>query len=98
TNLSTLSLHDALPIYAVAKEANAGNQGEVLYNDEDDIPDEEDENQSGQNKLSKKKRKMLNKLSIAELKALVKKPEVVEWHDTSSDRKSTRLNSSHVEI
>ncbi|KAI0192400.1 hypothetical protein EV127DRAFT_510676 [Xylaria flabelliformis] len=69
---------------AVAKEANAGNQGELLHDDDDNIPDEEDENQSGQNKLSKKKRKMLNKLSIAELKALVKKPEVVEWHDTSS--------------
>ncbi|KAI0113551.1 hypothetical protein GGR51DRAFT_505864 [Nemania sp. FL0031] len=69
---------------AVAKEANAGNQGEVFHDDDDNIPDEDDENQSGQNKLSKKKRKMLNKLSIAELKALVKKPEVVEWHDTSS--------------
>ncbi|RYC55962.1 hypothetical protein CHU98_g10244 [Xylaria longipes] len=69
---------------AVAKEANAGNQGELLLDDDDNIPDEDDENQSGQNKLSKKKRKMLNKLSIAELKALVKKPEVVEWHDTSS--------------
>ncbi|RWA15037.1 hypothetical protein EKO27_g78 [Xylaria grammica] len=69
---------------AVAKEANAGNQGELLHDDDDNIPDEDDENQSGQNKLSKKKRKMLNKLSIAELKALVKKPEVVEWHDTSS--------------
>ncbi|KAI1339926.1 hypothetical protein F5Y15DRAFT_415351 [Xylariaceae sp. FL0016] len=68
----------------VAKEANAGNQGELLMNEDDDIPEEEDENQSGQNKMSKKKRKMLNKLSIAELKALVKKPEVVEWHDTSS--------------
>ncbi|KAI0161575.1 hypothetical protein GGR57DRAFT_362269 [Xylariaceae sp. FL1272] len=69
---------------AIAKEANAGNQGELLLNDDDDIPDEDDENQAGANKLSKKKRKMLNKLSIAELKALVKKPEVVEWHDTSS--------------
>ncbi|KAI0425338.1 hypothetical protein F5Y09DRAFT_102951 [Xylaria sp. FL1042] len=69
---------------AVSKEANAGNQGEVFHDDDDNIPDEDDENQSGQNKLSKKKRKMLNKLSIAELKALVKKPEVVEWHDTSS--------------
>lgn len=68
----------------IAKEANAGNQGEVFFDDDnDDIPDEEDE-ASGQQKLSKKKRKMLNKLSIAELKALVKKPEVVEWHDTSS--------------
>lgn len=69
---------------AVAKEANAGNQGEIFHDDDDNIPDEEDENQSGQTKMSKKKRKMLNKLSIAELKALVKKPEVVEWHDTSS--------------
>ncbi|KAI1174550.1 hypothetical protein F4777DRAFT_553539 [Nemania sp. FL0916] len=69
---------------AVAREANAGNQGEVFHDDDDNIPDEDDENQSGQNKMSKKKRKMLNKLSIAELKALVKKPEVVEWHDTSS--------------
>ena len=68
----------------IAKEANAGNQGEVYFDDDnDDIPSEEDE-AGGQQKLSKKKRKMLNKLSIAELKALVRKPEVVEWHDTSS--------------
>ncbi|KAI0025241.1 DUF382-domain-containing protein [Xylariomycetidae sp. FL0641] len=67
----------------VAKEANAGNQGEAFFDNDDDIPDEEEET-GGPNKLSKKKRKMMNKLSIAELKALVKKPEVVEWHDTSS--------------
>ncbi|KAI0131031.1 DUF382-domain-containing protein [Daldinia grandis] len=67
----------------IAKEANAGNQGEVYFDDDNDIPDEEDERNT-QPKLSKKKRKMLNKLSIAELKALVRKPEVVEWHDTSS--------------
>ncbi|KAI1471310.1 DUF382-domain-containing protein [Daldinia caldariorum] len=67
----------------IAKEANAGNQGEVYFDDENDLPDEEDERNT-QPKLSKKKRKMLNKLSIAELKALVRKPEVVEWHDTSS--------------
>ncbi|KAI1637297.1 DUF382-domain-containing protein [Biscogniauxia mediterranea] len=67
----------------IAKEANAGNQGEVYFDEDVDIPDEEDE-ATGQTKLSKKKRKMLNKLSIAELKALVRKPEVVEWHDTSS--------------
>ncbi|KAI0513105.1 hypothetical protein F5B22DRAFT_272415 [Xylaria bambusicola] len=69
---------------AVAKEANAGIQGEVFHDDDDNIPDEDDENQSGQNKISKKKRKMMSKLSIAELKALVKKPEVVEWQDISS--------------
>ncbi|KAH7160600.1 hypothetical protein EDB81DRAFT_643949 [Dactylonectria macrodidyma] len=66
----------------VAKEANAGNQGTVFFGDDDEIPDEDDE--SGPPKLSKKKRKQLNKLSIAELKALVKIPEVVEWQDTSA--------------
>jgi splicing factor 3B subunit 2 len=66
----------------IAKEANAGNQGEVFFDDDADIPDEEQE--TGPAKMSKKKRKMLNKLSIAELKALVKNPGDVEWHDSSS--------------
>ncbi|KAK6212661.1 hypothetical protein LQW54_005082 [Pestalotiopsis sp. IQ-011] len=66
----------------IAKEANAGNQGEVFFDEDNEIPDEAEE--TGPAKLSKKKRKMLNKLSVAELKALVTKPEVVEWHDTSS--------------
>ncbi|KAI0832954.1 DUF382-domain-containing protein [Hypoxylon sp. FL0890] len=67
----------------IAKEANAGNQGEVFFDEDNEIPDE-DEERNTQPKLSKKKRKMMNKLSIAELKALVSKPEVVEWQDTSS--------------
>ncbi|KAH8677532.1 hypothetical protein BX600DRAFT_130673 [Xylariales sp. PMI_506] len=66
----------------IAREANAGNQGEVFFDDDDDIP--EDSEETGPPKLSKKKRKMLNKLSVAELKALVRKPEVVDWQDTSS--------------
>ncbi|CEI62969.1 Pre-mRNA-splicing factor sap145 [Fusarium venenatum] len=65
----------------IAKEANAGNTGTVFYADDDEIPDEDEENQP---KLSKKKKKQLTKLSIAELKALVKIPEVVEWQDVSS--------------
>lgn len=65
----------------VAKEANAGNTGDVFF-DDDDIPDEEEEN--ARPKMSKKKRKQLTKLSVAELKALVRIPEVVEWQDTSS--------------
>lgn len=64
----------------VAREANAGNKGEVFFDQDDEIPSEEED----ANKLSKKKRKKLNKLSIAELKALVKNPEVVEWQDVSS--------------
>ncbi|KAL2264409.1 hypothetical protein VTK26DRAFT_3296 [Humicola hyalothermophila] len=62
-------------------EANAGNKGEVFFDQDDEIPSEDED---AQPKLSKKKRKKLNKLSIAELKALVRNPEVVEWHDVSS--------------
>lgn len=55
---------------------------EVYYDDDnDEIPDEEED---AQHKLSKKARKAQNKLSIAELKALVKKPELVDWTDTSA--------------
>lgn len=67
----------------VAKEANAGNQGTVFFGDDDHVPGEDEETPS-QPKLSKKKRKLQNTLSIAELKALVKIPEVVEWQDISS--------------
>ncbi|KAJ5653500.1 hypothetical protein N7490_000503 [Penicillium lividum] len=54
---------------------------EVYFDDADDIPDEE---QDQEPKISKKKRKELNKLSVAELKAMVRKPEIVEWTDTSA--------------
>ncbi|PYI12118.1 splicing factor 3b, subunit 2 [Aspergillus sclerotiicarbonarius CBS 121057] len=53
----------------------------VIYFDEDnEIPDEEEKEPS----LSKRKRKELSKLSVAELKAMVRRPEIVEWTDTSA--------------
>ncbi|KAL8922509.1 MAG: hypothetical protein Q9208_005131 [Pyrenodesmia sp. 3 TL-2023] len=55
---------------------------EVFYDDDDDIPDEEEI--QAVPKLSKKKRKEQNMLSVAELKALVQKPEIVDWTDTSA--------------
>ena len=55
---------------------------EVFYDDDDEIPDEDEE--KGEPRMSKKKRKEQNKLSVAELKALVKKPETVDWTDTSA--------------
>jgi len=55
---------------------------EIFYDDDDEIPDEEEE--AAQPKMSKKKRKEQNKLSVAELKALVEKPETVDWTDTSA--------------
>lgn len=65
------------------KAANEAEKGEVFYDDDDEIPDEEDEDNKEQ-KLSKKKRKEQSKLSVAELKSLVKKPELVDWTDTSA--------------
>lgn len=67
----------------VARQANAGNQGTVFFDDDADIPDEDDE-RTGKTKLSKKKRKQMKTLSVAELKAMVKHPEVVEWNDVFS--------------
>lgn len=55
---------------------------EIYYDDDDEIPDEDEE--AGQPKISKKKRKERDKLSVAELKALVEKPETVDWTDTSA--------------
>ncbi|KAI5855863.1 hypothetical protein BZA05DRAFT_219781 [Tricharina praecox] len=57
-------------------------KGEVM-GQEDFIPDEDEEKEEP--KLSKKARKARNKLSVAELKALVKRPETVEWTDTSAN-------------
>ena len=55
---------------------------QVFYDDDnDDIPDEEEEQEV---KLSKKKRKAMTKLTVAELKSLVRRPELVEWTDTSA--------------
>lgn len=53
---------------------------EVYFDDDNEIPDEDE----GEPKVSKRKRKEMNKLSVAELKAMVRKPEIVEWTDTSA--------------
>lgn len=57
---------------------------EVFFDDDNDNIQGEDEEEETTQRLSKKARKAANKLSIAELKAIVRKPEVVEWTDTSA--------------
>jgi len=51
---------------------------------EDDDMLEEDQLQNGEAKLSKRKLKKLNRLSVAELKQLVGRPDVVEMHDVTA--------------
>ncbi|CEQ40820.1 SPOSA6832_02464, partial [Sporobolomyces salmonicolor] len=57
-------------------------KGQVIYSD-DELPSEEDE-EAHEAEMSKRKQRKLNRLSVAELKRLVKKPEVVEWVDVSA--------------
>lgn len=52
-----------------------------IYFDEDEIPDEEE---SEGPQISKKRRKEMSKLSVAELKSMVPKPEIVDWTDASA--------------
>lgn len=55
-------------------------KGQVIYSD-DELPSEDDEDAG---EMSKRKQRKLNRLSVAELKRLVKKPEVVDWVDVSA--------------
>lgn len=54
---------------------------QVYFDEDDEIPSDEEESRP---RLSKKRRKEMSKLSVAELKALVRKPEIVEWTDPSA--------------
>ncbi|TIA99735.1 hypothetical protein E3P96_02840 [Wallemia ichthyophaga] len=55
-------------------------KNEWLYSDDDDDEDLKKEEEH----LSKKKQRRINRLSVAELKSLVSKPEIVEAVDTTS--------------
>ncbi|XP_074662695.1 uncharacterized protein LOC141915170 isoform X2 [Tubulanus polymorphus] len=49
-----------------------------------DVLEEEEEVDDGKPKMSKKKLKKMNRLSVAELKQLVSRPDVVEMHDVTA--------------
>ncbi|KAI0362601.1 DUF382-domain-containing protein [Trametes cingulata] len=56
---------------------------EVIYSD-DDMESEGGSDAEEKKPLSKKKARKMNRLTVAELKQLVKKPEVVEWTDVTA--------------
>ncbi|KAF7370735.1 PSP domain-containing protein [Mycena sanguinolenta] len=60
----------------------ARGKGEVIYSD-DDMASEGDSDAEVK-PISKKKQRKLSRLTVAELKRLVKKPEVVEWTDVTA--------------
>ncbi|KII88270.1 hypothetical protein PLICRDRAFT_41429 [Plicaturopsis crispa FD-325 SS-3] len=57
-------------------------KGEVIYSDDDMASD--DGSDSEKKPVSKKKQRKMARLTVAELKQLVKKPEVVEWTDVTA--------------
>lgn len=65
---------------AAAKEKE---KGEVLYNEDMALDSEEDDEDEAE-ALSKTQARKQSRMSVAELKQKVKKPEVVEWWDVAS--------------
>src|SRR5207249_11328953 len=90
TALYTLSLHDALPISDCFERAEAGRgQAVSLVGDAG----------SGKSRLAYELYRRLEKTSFAFLKtACLPHGETAPFRIVVEDRKSTRLNSSHVSI
>ncbi|PPQ78429.1 hypothetical protein CVT25_011874 [Psilocybe cyanescens] len=68
--------------YSQGRTSDANNKGEIIYSD-DDMASEGDSDAEVK-PLSKKKARKMARLTVAELKQLVKKPEVVEWTDVTA--------------
>ena len=65
---------------------------QAVFRNDDDVIQGEDEEEETAKRMSKKARKAAAKLSIAELKAIVRKPEVVDWTDTSASDPKLLIN------
>ncbi|KAL7741839.1 hypothetical protein ACLKA6_012058 [Drosophila palustris] len=71
----------ALDAEALAKAKKSSNK---MHDDDDDDADDDEDNKDDKEKLSKRKLKKLTRLSVAELKQLVSRPDVVEMHDVTA--------------
>ncbi|TDG49432.1 hypothetical protein AWZ03_004115 [Drosophila navojoa] len=71
----------ALDAEALAKAKKSSNK---MHDDDDDDADDDEDNKEDKEKLSKRKLKKLTRLSVAELKQLVSRPDVVEMHDVTA--------------
>ncbi|XP_075154007.1 splicing factor 3b subunit 2 [Haematobia irritans] len=69
---------------ADAAEANANQKKTLSRVPEEEEEEAEDEKADDKEKLSKRKLKKLTRLSVAELKQLVSRPDVVEMHDVTA--------------
>lgn len=65
-----------------SEDAQKRDKDRLLDDEDEDMDEEKDEND--REKLSKRKLKKLTRLSVAELKQLVARPDVVEMHDVTA--------------
>ena len=66
--------------------AGPSGKGEVIYSDEEALSDSDDsDREDGKKPLSKKKQKKMQRLTVAELKQLVAKPDVVDGVDVTAN-------------
>lgn len=72
-----------LPIQT-AEEIKAAKKAAEKNADDDDDDQDEDDKKDDKDKISKRKFKKLTRLSVAELKQLVNRPDVVEMHDVTA--------------
>ena len=73
-----------LTVFMQAIASDEPTKGEVIYSD-DEMASATASDEEGEKKpISKKKQRKMNRLTVAELKQLVKKPEVVEWTDVTA--------------
>jgi splicing factor 3B subunit 2 len=70
-------------IHVIQNEEQVPSKGEIIYSD-DDMASDDEASDSEKKPLSKKKQRKMARLTVAELKQLVKKPEVVEWTDVTA--------------
>ncbi|EIW74022.1 DUF382-domain-containing protein [Coniophora puteana RWD-64-598 SS2] len=68
---------------SIKREPGEPTKGEVIYSD-DDMESAEGSDAEEKKPLSKKKQRKMNRLTVAELKQLVTKPEAVEWTDPAA--------------
>ncbi|KAK4704616.1 splicing factor 3B subunit 2, partial [Phenoliferia sp. Uapishka_3] len=66
------------------KPLDPSGKGEIIYSDDEMPSESEDGDKEEEVEVSKRKLRKMNRLSVAELKRLVKKPEVVDWVDVSA--------------
>lgn len=69
------------PLNLAAKSAQAAKKAAMKDDDSDEEAPKQDD---GTVKLSKKKLRRLNRMSVAQLKQLVERPDLVEMHDTAA--------------